>query len=179
MIILVGASASGKTEVAKMLFKLFQMRKVVTHTTRPMRKGEKNGIDYHFVDEETFNQLKDEGYFVETTVYNENYYGTSKLELGDNKVLIVDPNGLNTFVKLADPHIVSFFMEASKDTRRLRMIKRGDDFNSALQRIATDDIKFDPKKIVECDHIINAETSSIKQIAVEVYEIYAETIAQL
>lgn len=58
MIILVGASASGKTEVAKMLGKLFQMRKVITHTTRPMRENEKDGVDYYFVTREEFLNLK-------------------------------------------------------------------------------------------------------------------------
>lgn len=179
MIILVGASASGKTEVAKMLFRLFQMRKVITHTTRPMRKGEKDGVDYHFVDEETFLDLDSKNYFVEKTNYNGNFYGTSRTELGDNKVLIVDPRGLQSFLALNDPSIVSFFMDVSKETRRLRILKRGDDLASAIKRIQTDETEFSKESVAMCEHVINAETASIKQLAVEVYEIYAQKIAQL
>ncbi len=48
MIILVGASASGKTEVAKLLARKYGIRKVVTHSTRPLRSGEVNAVDYLF-----------------------------------------------------------------------------------------------------------------------------------
>ena len=54
MILLAGPSASGKTEIAKILMKDFGIRKVVTHTTRPPRIGEKDGVDYHFVTREEF-----------------------------------------------------------------------------------------------------------------------------
>ena len=54
MIVLTGASASGKTEVAKLLFIKYDIKKVITHTTRPIRLGEKRGVDYHFVDVEKF-----------------------------------------------------------------------------------------------------------------------------
>ena len=73
MIILVGASASGKTEVAKVLAKTFQMRKVITHTTRPMRENEIDGVDYYFVSREEFISLKKHNFFVETTEYNDNF----------------------------------------------------------------------------------------------------------
>ena len=75
MIVITGASATGKTETARVLSTLFNIKKVVTHTTRPMRKGETDGVDYHFVSKEEFLKLKDEDYFVETTTYNNNYYG--------------------------------------------------------------------------------------------------------
>jgi guanylate kinase len=177
MIILVGASASGKTEVAKMLGKLFQMRKVITHTTRPMRENEKDGVDYYFVTKEEFVSLKKMNFFVETTDYNGNFYGTSHKELEDNKVLIVDPNGLKSFVKLKDPRIVSFFMNATKETRRVRMIKRGDSIEDAIKRIATDDTKFNEQTMHKCDYIIDSEKQSIKKVALEVYEKYAERLS--
>ena len=54
MILLVGASASGKTEVAKLLKALYGIKKVITHTTRPIRKSEENDVDYHFVSKDEF-----------------------------------------------------------------------------------------------------------------------------
>lgn len=179
MIILVGPSASGKTEVAKMLGNLFKVKKVVTHTTRDMRPGEINGIDYHFVNRETFNTLNSQGVFAETTEYNHNFYGTSKKEIADNKVLIVDPNGLTSFKAIGDSRIICFFMNASRNTRKKRMIERGDEPTIALQRIVLDDAKFDPGKIKGIDYIIDSEKQSIQDVTIEVYEKYALKLLKL
>ena len=72
MLILIGPSASGKTEVAKILISKYGMQRLVTYTTRKMRTGEIGGRDYHFVTVEEFLNLS-EGEFVETTFYNGNY----------------------------------------------------------------------------------------------------------
>ena len=114
MILLTGPSASGKTEIAKVLSKLYGIKKVVTHTTRPMRIGEIQDVDYHFVSKEEFLALQEENYFVETTFYNNNYYGTSKKEIADDKVLVVDPNGKNAFLALNDDKNIFFFIGNSK-----------------------------------------------------------------
>ena len=58
MIILVGASASGKSVVVKKMNELFGVEKIVTYTTRPMRVGEINHIDYHFVTQAEFLEKK-------------------------------------------------------------------------------------------------------------------------
>mgnify|MGYP003582000907 FL=1 len=168
-----GASASGKTEVAKMLGKLFSIKKVVTHTTREMRVNEVNGRDYHFVTKEEFLRLKAEDYFVETVEYNDNFYGTSKAEIAMNKVLIIEPIGLKSIRALNSEHIVVFFMQASRAIRRKRMINRGDNPKIATERILIDDAKFNPKNIEGIDYTIDSENQSIKEIAIEVYEKYA------
>ncbi|MGI6644923.1 MAG: guanylate kinase [Bacilli bacterium] len=179
MIILVGASASGKTEVAKRLGLLFGMKKVITHTTREPRVGEKDGVDYYFVTVEEFQRLKDEGQFVETTFYNGNYYGTSKKEISDNKVLIVDPEGLKHFKSLNDKRIVAFFIDVSRRTRRKRMLGRGDSVETANSRIANDDEKFNLRNISDYDFIINNETLTIDEVACYIFERYAQTISLL
>ena len=81
MLILVGPSASGKTEVAQILISNYGMRRMVTYTTRAMRYGEENHVSYHFVSKEEFLKMKENNEFVETTVYNENYYGTKKSDV--------------------------------------------------------------------------------------------------
>ena len=78
MLILIGPSASGKTEVAKLLAKKYNITKIVTYTTRTPRVNEVNGVDYNFVSVEEFAKLTEENFFVETTYYNSNYYGTAK-----------------------------------------------------------------------------------------------------
>ena len=64
MVILVGASASGKTEVARYLQAVYGMRKATTTTSRPPRKGERDGIDYFFVSKEDFERLFEAGQLV-------------------------------------------------------------------------------------------------------------------
>ena len=49
MIILIGPSASGKTEIAQILEKNYNLKKVITHTTREKRINEKENVDYYFV----------------------------------------------------------------------------------------------------------------------------------
>ena len=80
MLILIGPSASGKTEVAKLLASKYNITKIVTYTTRKPRIHEVNGVDYHFVSVEEFAKLTEQNFFVETTYYNSNYYGTAKKE---------------------------------------------------------------------------------------------------
>ena len=58
--------------------------------------------------------------------------------MGDNKVLIVEPNGLKAFQSLNDPHIISFFIDSSEDDRYERMLKRGDEINDIKRRLDND-----------------------------------------
>ena len=69
MIVLSGASASGKTEAAKMLMVKYGIQKAITTTTRSMRLNEVNGKDYFFVSKEVFEQMIQDDRFVEHTLY--------------------------------------------------------------------------------------------------------------
>lgn len=172
MIILIGASASGKTEVAKLLDKLYGIKKVITHTTREMRAGEKRDIDYHFVTKDEFLSLKDHDTFVETTFYNNNFYGSSKQEINDKKVLIVDPTGLDSFIKLQNPHIISFYLTANEATRFNRMLIRGDDIELVKARIANDRIKFTSDLEKKVNYQIDSESMSLLDMAEKIYKLY-------
>ena len=100
MIILCGPSASGKTEVAKLLATKYNIKKAITNTTRPIRVNEVNHVDYHFTTKDEFLALAEQGYFVETACYNNNYYGCAKNEVADNKAVILEPQGVVNFLKL-------------------------------------------------------------------------------
>jgi guanylate kinase len=179
MIILVGASASGKTEVAKLLFRKYGIKKVVTHTTRVMRDGERPDVDYHFVTKDEFLRLKERNAFVETTFYNGNYYGTSRKEIGDDKALIVDTNGLKAFSALNDSHVVTFFMQASETTRLNRMLYRGDRLEDAKKRIENDRVDFERARVGTTDYIIDTESINIEQVADLVYQKYLRKLQSL
>ncbi len=176
MIILVGASASGKTEIAKRMYASFGMKKAITHTTRPIRPSETRDVDYHFVDQATFLRMKDRGLFVETTFYNGNYYGCSKAEVGDDKCIILDPNGVAAFLALHDPHIVTFYLKASEKTRKYRMTIRGDKPEDIEKRLHNDRVAFAEEKIPTVDFVIPCDEESVEGLAGEIRRLYLEKI---
>ncbi|MFA6648380.1 MAG: guanylate kinase [Candidatus Izemoplasmatales bacterium] len=120
MLVLIGPSASGKTESAKIMINRYPISRVVTCTTRKKRINEIDGFDYHFVSKNKFNQLKKEGYFIETAFYNNNFYGTPKNELSDDKFIILEPQGLKSFLDKSECQIVSIFLKTKiqKDQKR-------------------------------------------------------------
>ena len=65
MLVLIGASASGKTEIAKLLTTAFGYKKIVTNTTREKRVNEINGVDYNFLSYDDFLDKKNRNYFIE------------------------------------------------------------------------------------------------------------------
>lgn len=179
MIILTGPSASGKTEVAKLLFSKFGIKKVVTHTTRTERLGEIDGIDYHFVSKAEFLQLQAAQAFVETTEYNGNFYGTSKKEIADDKVLILDPNGVKAFMALLNPRIIVFRLEASPTTRFNRMIIRGDLLPNIEERLKKDVTVFADSNFHGIKYRIDTEDMTIVEVAELVNRTYRQELARL
>ena len=178
MIVLAGPSASGKTEVAKYLASHFGMSKIITTTTRPMRKGEVNGKDYFFVSIEQFNSMVEEDKFVEYTVYNGNMYGSTKDQIDDNKCVVIDPIGMKAYISLNDPKIVTFYLKANEKIRYKRMIERGDSVENAKQRILNDKVAFNKKNMCEVDFKIDSENFSIEEVSELVYKKYIEKINQ-
>lgn len=177
MIILIGPSASGKTEIAKALIEKFNFKKFVTTTTRLPRINEVNNIDYHFISIEEFKRKIEEKAFIEYISYNGNYYGTTYEEINDLKVLILEPNGLKKFKSLNNKRIVSFYIDASTATRKERMIERKDDIKEINERIAKDDSYFTPAK-KDVDYIIDNDnnSTSILDIANKIYNLYESKI---
>ncbi len=176
MILLIGASASGKTEVSKALRISYGIVKAITHTTRAPRKGEINDVDYHFVTEEEFLNMEKRDCFVETTFYNGHHYGCSKAEIADDKCVIVDPNGMKAFLSLKDPSIVSFYLEATEENRRKRMKSRGDSPEIIESRILNDRVSFSKEKTTGADFSIVTDDKDIKQLAKDIYQLYLKEL---
>ncbi|MCI1244445.1 MAG: AAA family ATPase [Bacilli bacterium] len=178
MIILTGASASGKTEIARLLAKKYGIVKAVTHTSRPPRKGERNGVDYFFVTKEEFRALKERGDFVETTVYNDNYYGTSKTQVTDLKCVVVDPNGLKSFIALKDPSVVTFYLLATEETRISRMRSRGDEPEDIERRIEGDRVDFRPACIAPTDFTIVTDEETLEELTDKIFIKYRRKLQE-
>lgn len=182
MIILFGPSASGKTEVANMLTYKYGIKKVITCTTRNKRVGEEDDIDYYFVTKDQILKEFKEGNLIEMTEYNRNYYGTRKSEVSEDKVLVLDPSGVKSFLKYkkdTDADIVIFFLYASEITRFNRMLIRKDDINIAHQRIENDRTLFNSKTLPQYDYLINTDKITIEDAANQVFLEYMKYLKKV
>ncbi len=177
MIILVGPSASGKTEICKALCYKYGFKKFVTTTTRPKRVNEIEDIDYHFITLDQFKENIKNDNFIEYTIYNNNYYGTTKNEISLNTVLILEPDGLKAFNKLNIPSIISFYLECDEETRIKRMKARLDNPKSINDRIKLDRSRF--LNLEGYDYKINSEKLSINEITEIIYKTYLNKITSL
>lgn len=178
MIVLSGASASGKTEVAKMLAKKYGITKMITTTTRDMRVGEVNGRDYFFVSKETFEAMLRADKFVEHTIYNNNFYGSTKDQIADDRCIVVDPAGLRAYIALHDDRIITFFLDSLEETRHKRMIERGDLEEKIISRLAHDREAFTSENIPNVDFHVDSETTTVEEVADSIYKIYSEEISK-
>lgn len=110
-----GPSGVGKSTILrKLVNRVPGLAFALSHTTRPQRAGERNGADYHFVSEDRFQELIDEGAFVEWAVVHNHRYGTSKeaLQVGgeDDLLIEVDVQGADA-LRAEIPDAVTVFIE--------------------------------------------------------------------
>lgn len=142
---LIGKSASGKDTLAKAINERMNVPIAVSCTTRPMRPGEVQDREYHFLTDEEFHKRT----FVEKRdyqVYNGEtwYYGYSADEFEkDECIAIVDVEGYYALRDyFGDDVVHAFYIHASEETLRKRLIKRGDNPAEIERRLHDDDIRF-------------------------------------
>lgn len=129
IIVLLGASGSGKSTIEHELATHHGFEKIVSYTTRQPRDNEENGKDYWFVDNDTFREIMSRGLFAEHDEYSQNrLYGTLKSDYVEgNKVVVLTPNGLRQLKKnCPNEDIFTVLVESSLGTRIKRYIDRCD-----------------------------------------------------
>lgn len=143
MIAILGESASGKSTVEKVLVNNYGYKKLVTYTTRAMRDGEEDGVDYNFVSKGMFENLKQKGFFAESNQYNGWYYGTAKKHCTDDKVVVLTPAGFRALKKNKDLNIASFYINVPRRDRLIKILQRGDKIEEAVRRNISDVGQYD------------------------------------
>lgn len=160
VIVLCGAPGSGKTTVRKYLTENFAIEPVLTHTTRPKRKGEHDGIDYWFETRETFFK----NHYLEYVEYDGNLYGSSyeSLERAWQKApvatIVLDTKGAETYLeRIPEKTEVVYLCVTDEKVQRERMEQRGDDADKIRRRLASQEAKRDrklPERLVKHVHVI-------------------------
>ncbi|HYR49087.1 MAG TPA: guanylate kinase [Candidatus Eisenbacteria bacterium] len=160
MIVISGPSGVGKDTLIKRLLELDRnLRYSVSCTTRPPRPGEVDGVDYTFVSRERFQQLIDEGAFLEYAEYNGNLYGTlaERVERaranGHDIVLKIEVQGAEQLRKRVPDAIFIFVVPPSVDELVRRQVKRNTETTkdmTARRQIATKEMEYSSRY----DHVV-------------------------
>ena len=134
-------SGAGKTSLVKALIaRLDNLAVSVSHTTRPKRPGEEDGVNYHFVDEATFLELRDQGGFLEWAEVFGNLYGTAsagiedQLAKGVDVILEIDWQGGRQIRSQRNDTVSLFILPPSTATLRERLMTRGQDDNGVIEK---------------------------------------------
>ena len=142
LIVISGPSGAGKdTIVEKVLKENKNVFLSVSATSRNIRPGEVDGVNYYFYSKEEFEQKIEENEFLEYATYNNNYYGTPKskvkkmLEKGKDVILVIEIEGALKIKKLIPDTIFIFIMPPSMKELKSRLLNRKtDNIDSIINR---------------------------------------------
>ncbi|WP_095158956.1 guanylate kinase [Pseudomonas sp. Irchel 3E13] len=133
-------SGAGKTSLVKALTDdLNHIRVSVSHTTRTMRPGEHDGVNYHFVDRAEFDRLNAQGDFLEQAEVFGNCYGTSRsalqqtLDEGHDLILEIDWQGAQQVRDQMPGTRSIFILPPSQQALRQRLTNRGQDSDEIIE----------------------------------------------
>ena len=131
MVILSSPSGVGKTTLTKKIQQKYPSFKIsVSHTTRPPRSNEVNGVDYHFVSLGKFKELIEKDKFYEYAEIFENYYGTlkenvDKTIINNDIIFDIDWQGTKQLSKFKNLKLIKIYLITdSKEELKNRLIKR-------------------------------------------------------
>lgn len=138
--VITGLIQAGKSTILQKLIS-WGYTPVIEYTTRPMREGEKNHVDYHFISDEEFDRMETAGEFAETmhaaTVYGIWKYGARKVDLKAGSVMAMGPHGLTQLLDQDIP-IFSVMLDISEEEAMRRAGSRGDDIEEVCRRYNKD-----------------------------------------
>ena len=141
LFVITAPSGAGKTSLIEAVMRDDPSLKIsVSYTTRAPRKGEKDGADYHFVDEPTFRQMKARGEFLESAEVHGNHYGTARqvildaVKRGEDIILEIDWQGAQQVRKLYPDCVGIFILPPSVEELERRMRARAQDSDAVIRR---------------------------------------------
>ena len=153
-------SGAGKTSLVKALVeRMANIEVSVSHTTRAMRPGEVDGVDYHFVAKPDYQALIDAGAFLEHAQVFDNFYGTARASI-ENKlsqdidiILEIDWQGAQQVRKLMADAVSVFILPPSHKALEERLRGRGQDSDEIIAR-RMQDAESEMSHYAEFDYLI-------------------------
>ena len=153
-------SGAGKTSLVKALIdNQPQIRVSVSHTTRGMRPGETDGVNYHFVAREAFLAMLERDDFLEHAEVFGNLYGTSQrwveqtLAAGYDLILEIDWQGAQQVRRLMPEAKSVFILPPSQEALRQRLTNRGQDSDEVIERRMREAVS-EMSHYVEYDYLV-------------------------
>jgi guanylate kinase len=153
IIVLLGASATGKDTVAKHISEKYNIPIAISYTTRPMRSNETQGVEYFFISDDEMHEKFKNGEVIEYTSYyiqSEDVSYTyanvvGEFEKGDYILTILNPHGLYQFNKSQyKDNLVSIMLNCDARVRLIRSLNRDENVNvkEVLDREIRDELDF-------------------------------------
>ena len=186
LFVISGPAGAGKTEIVKKLLQQHpDVRLSVSCTTRTPRPGEVDGVNYHFVSEERFKALIDEGAFYEWAHVHQNHYGTLKstvqqeLSLGHDLILEIDVQGCLQ-VMAQDASVTGIFVcPPSRENLERRLRGRGTETEESI-RVRLNNVASEVAQAYNYHYVIIHQDWSVRPDALEVAteEVYAVIAAR-
>ena len=149
-IVISGPSGVGKGTICNVLLKELNAWFSVSMTTRDIREGEIDGVNYYFISKEEFRKRIDDSKLLEYNIYNGNYYGTpkdkvlEKMNEGRDVFLEIDVNGARNIKKIFPDALLIYIAPPSIEELRNRLINRGTEDIEVIEKrlkIADDEMK--------------------------------------
>lgn len=158
--VITGLCLAGKSTLVKHLTEQ-GYQPVVEYTTRPMRKGETDGVDYYFTDNKTFDRMEADDRFAETlhvkTVHGLFRYGAVKEDLKDNVILACGPKQAEQILNSGIP-CLTVLLDIRRSVIMKRAQERGDNLREICRRLEEDLPKISRIKN-RMDMILDAENT--------------------
>ena len=158
--IISAASGAGKTTlVSAVLEQVADLEVSVSHTTRAPREGEVDGVNYHFVDKDTFEAMVENSEFIENATVFGNMYGTSRQHIqeqllkGKDVILEIDWQGARQIRQLISDCKSVYIVPPSTAALRERLTSRGQDDEDVISRRMREAIN-EMSHYVEFDYLI-------------------------
>ena len=144
IIALIGEAGSGKDSIMQNILKKrpLQFNEIISCTTRPMREGEAEGVNYFYLTPEEFAEKILNGEMLEATSFNDWFYGTSYDSLRSDcpNIGVFNPDGIRAMSEMSDVDVTIFKITCSDKVRLLRQLNREENPNvdEIIRRYKTD-----------------------------------------